>query len=255
MNKSRRMAAMQSRALAAFGCEVLQVDLAGCGDSSGDFGSANWTDWVDDVARAVEWLYRHPHCTPNGDTVPLWLWGHRVGGLVAAQALQRLSLPASMLFWQPVISGKVALQQFLRLRVAGAMLEGDAKGLMNTLKGELAAHRPVEVAGYRLSPELARGLEQATLGSPPGLGPSMNDPIVRRAVWIEISTQPEAKTTPAVAAAAARWHAAGWASDTRVAAGPAFWQVTEIEDAPALIDVTLDVMQCHLNPANPVRAA
>ncbi len=34
MNKSRRMAALQSRALAEHGYAVLQIDLLGCGDSS-----------------------------------------------------------------------------------------------------------------------------------------------------------------------------------------------------------------------------
>src|SRR5687768_8838655 len=42
MNKSRRMAALQARALAASGHAVLQIDLLGCGDSSGDFGDASW---------------------------------------------------------------------------------------------------------------------------------------------------------------------------------------------------------------------
>jgi alpha/beta superfamily hydrolase len=42
MNKSRRMAALQSRALAEAGYTVLQIDLHGCGDSAGDFGEASW---------------------------------------------------------------------------------------------------------------------------------------------------------------------------------------------------------------------
>ncbi|WP_229425321.1 hypothetical protein [Massilia sp. Se16.2.3] len=40
MNRSRRMAALQARALAARGIGVLQLDLHGCGDSVGDFGDA-----------------------------------------------------------------------------------------------------------------------------------------------------------------------------------------------------------------------
>ena len=42
MNKARRMAALQSRRLAAAGYAVLQIDLFGCGDSSGDFADARW---------------------------------------------------------------------------------------------------------------------------------------------------------------------------------------------------------------------
>ena len=56
MNKSRRMASLQARALAAQGWHVLQLDLLGTGDSEGDFGDATWADWMDDVAEARRWL-------------------------------------------------------------------------------------------------------------------------------------------------------------------------------------------------------
>ena len=46
MNKSRRMAALQSRALASAGFAVRQLDLLGSGDSEGDFGDASWDLWV-----------------------------------------------------------------------------------------------------------------------------------------------------------------------------------------------------------------
>ncbi|HEX6736185.1 MAG TPA: hydrolase 2, exosortase A system-associated, partial [Azonexus sp.] len=55
MNKARRMAALQSRALAAAGYDVLQFDLLGCGDSSGDFADATWPAWREDVLAG----YRH----------------------------------------------------------------------------------------------------------------------------------------------------------------------------------------------------
>ncbi|MCK7493610.1 MAG: alpha/beta hydrolase [Comamonadaceae bacterium] len=76
MNKSRRMAALQSRALAAAGFAVLRVDLLGCGDSAGDFGDATWPRWVDDVVAAARWL-RRQH--PDAADAPLWLWGLRAG--------------------------------------------------------------------------------------------------------------------------------------------------------------------------------
>ena len=70
---------MQARALAASGCEVLQIDLCGCGDSSGDFGDASWQDWLDDVVAAHAWLRAH-------SDAPLTLWGLRAGCLLAADA-------------------------------------------------------------------------------------------------------------------------------------------------------------------------
>src|SRR5947208_15350687 len=70
MNKSRRMAALQSRALAAAGHAVLQIDLHGCGDSSGGFGDASWAAWIDDVVGACAWIIEKTRA-------PLWLWGLR----------------------------------------------------------------------------------------------------------------------------------------------------------------------------------
>src|SRR5436190_21776504 len=81
MNKSRRMAAMQARALAAAGWTVLQLDLFGCGDSEGEFGSASWTQWLDDAAAAIEWLDADTGSTPA-------LWGVRTGCLLTVQAMQ-----------------------------------------------------------------------------------------------------------------------------------------------------------------------
>lgn len=56
MNKSRRMAAIQARAFSAMGLGVLQIDLFGCGDSSGEFGDARWNIWSQDLVLAKNWL-------------------------------------------------------------------------------------------------------------------------------------------------------------------------------------------------------
>ena len=223
MNKSRRMAALQARALARCGHAVLQIDLLGCGDSSGDFGDATWSDWVADVVEAAHWL-RQRHAQP------LWLWGLRAGCLLASEAAARLHAPCNLLLWQPPASGKVLLQQFLRLKVAGDMLGGQAKGAMDTLRAQLAAGEPVEVAGYRLAPALARGLESAALEAGPAIG---------QVAWLELSTRADAALLPASAATLQRWQQAGRAVTAQVVQGPAFWQTTEIEEAPALIDATL----------------
>ena len=243
MNKSRRMAALQARALADVGFGVLQIDLHGCGDSSGDFGEATWQGWVDDVVQACRWLRR------RDAGMPLWLWGFRAGCLLAVEAAARLADAAqpaggrvygcNFLFWQPAPAGKVLLQQFLRLRMAGELIAGGGgKGVIDALRRQLDAGTPVEVAGYVLSPALASGLEHATLTPPPG---------ALRAEWFEITQRPaEGDTPPASApaslAAAERWRAAGAALRSHIVSGPAFWQTTEIEDAPALVAATLDAL-------------
>ena len=92
MNKSRRMAALQSRALAEAGFAVLQVDLMGCGDSDGELLDASWAQWVGDVVFACGWLrQQYPHS--GTDTVPLWLWGLRAGALLAADAARQWPEP------------------------------------------------------------------------------------------------------------------------------------------------------------------
>lgn len=225
MNKSRRMAAIASRALADRGWAVLQVDLQGCGDSSGDFGEARWAHWVDDVCDAHAWLARrHPGATA-------WLWGLRAGALLAAEAAQRMGCGHDLLLWQPAQSGRSVLQQFLRLKAASALADGGGKALLEAARRELAAGHPVEVAGYTLHPGLASGLEAATLAPPIGY--------TGRVVWLELSSAAEPALSPAAQRALAAWREQGWRVDATAVAGPAFWQTTEIEDAPALVDATV----------------
>jgi len=234
MNKSRRMAALQSRALAAAGFAVLQFDLLGCGDSAGDFGDATWDHWKADTAWAAGYL-RDRAGAPVSTT--LWLWGHRVGALLAAQAADDIAAATgsapSLLLWQPSGSGKTALQQFLRLKAAAEMLDGGSKGVIASLKLELSAGRPVEVAGYRLHAAMAAGLEAATLAPPRHTA---------RVVWLEVALGEAPELLPASRLALERWRKAGWAVDAATVPGPAFWQTTEIEDAPALVERSLQAL-------------
>ena len=233
INKARRMAALQSRAMAQAGYAVLQIDLLGCGDSSGDFGDATWKSWVNDVVQGCHWLRSQSNIQSAGsDNVPLWLWGLRAGCLLAVEASVKLVEACNFLFWQPPSSGKPLLQQFLRLKVAGDMLGGQSKGVMESIRQQLAAGSPVEIAGYMLSSGLAAGLEQAALVPPA----SMGEP--RRLEWFELSTREDAGLSPVSAKTIAQWQQAGFRIGNHIAHGPAFWQTIEIEDAPALIAAT-----------------
>ncbi len=224
MNKSRRMAALQSRALARAGCAVLQIDLLGCGDSSGEFADAGWEDWVADVVAAADWLQART-------AAPLWLWGLRAGCLLATAAAARLARPSRLLMWQPTPSGQTVLQQFLRLRSAGRLLEGGGKDVMQALRRDLAAGHAVEIAGYSLSPAVAAGLEAARLT------PS---PRVEQIEWLEVSSRTEvAGPSPASLQTLQAWETAGCRVASRVVAGMAFWQTAEIAEAPELIASTL----------------
>lgn len=237
MNKSRRMAALQARALALGGFDVLQIDLLGCGDSSGDFGDATWESWVDDVVRGCRWL-RERYSAPDAaqERAPLWLWGLRLGCLLAAEAALQLEEPCNFLFWQPPSSGKPLLNQFMRLRMAGDMLGGQATEGMAGMRRQLTDGIAIDVAGYLLSPELAWGLEQASLVPPVGRGQ------MRRLAWFDLSTRESSSVSPATTASFAAWKQSGFDAVLHTTHSPAFWQTTEIEEAPELLEATTAVV-------------
>jgi exosortase A-associated hydrolase 2 len=231
MNRARRMAALQSRALAANGVVVLQLDLHGCGDSSGDFADATWDGWLGDVAHALDWL--RARCG-----VPVTLWGLRLGALLGLAHARRDPAIASLLLWQPVLGGAAHLTQFLRLRVAGDML-GNAAGGATTaaLRAALADGETLDVAGYRLSPALALGMESCEAAA---LVPAC--PVH----WIDVTASLDRGPAPASLRVADAWRAAGVAVELRQVSGEPFWATQEVATCPALINATLAALEpCH----------
>ena len=221
MNRCRRMAALQARALARSGWLVMQIDMLGCGDSAGDFGEATWSAWCDDVSRAAQFL------RDRSGTAPL-LWGLRTGALLACETA-KTSEVRGLVFWQPVLSGKQFLQQFLRLKAAGEMIaQGDRERTgTRALREQLERGEPVEIAGYTVSPGLALGLESAELDPPAA---------AMRVLWLEVAAG--AELSPASRTRLERWQAAGQRVEPRAVEGPPFWQTLNITEAPALIAAT-----------------
>lgn len=221
MNKSRRMAAIQSRALAGEGWHVLRFDFAGTGDSEGDFADASWAGWLDDIAAARAWVAGQTGFEP-------WLWGLRLGGLLAAVSLQGRGAPGLVL-WQPVLSGRQHLQQFLRLQTGAEWLSAGREAAALTKPMDLLhAGEPVEVAGYSLSPSLALRMAEANLELPDGLP---------RLVWFEISPREGACLAPASERLVGP-RRSGRSLQSAVIKGPTFWQAVEVETVPALITAT-----------------
>jgi exosortase A-associated hydrolase 2 len=230
MNKSRRMAALQARALAQAGWTVLQLDLFGCGDSDGDFADASWDQWVSDIVETSAWLDRQGRPASC-------LWGLRVGCLLALQAAERIAPAPDLLLWQPALSGRQSLQQFLRLKVAGQIL-GEAAAAdrlgVQQLRERISAGETLEVAGYMLSPGLALGLDAAELR-----------PLAAqtRVAWLEVTASATTEVSPAASARIDAWRAAGHRVDTSVVVGPAFWQTQAISECAALVETTLAAVE------------
>ena len=248
MNKSRRMAALQARALAAGGLGVLQIDLKGCGDSSGEFSDATWADWLADVRAAVAWLRLRTASRdqPKLQKLPITLWGLRAGCLVLADAAAQMPEESfDFLFWQPTTSGAGVLRQFLRTAAAAAFLDGGGKGVVDGLRKQLAAGQSVAVGGYRLHPALAAGLENARLSVPPRVG---------RLTWLEISALAgdnagTVPLSPASVSASTPWRQQAGGFEVRLVSGPPFWQTAEIEIAPALLGATTAALTAAPSPA------
>ena len=224
MNRCRRMAAVQARAFAHAGWLVMQVDLHGCGDSAGEHGDATWSRWVDDVVECTQWLRERSAAAPS-------LWGLRAGALLACEAAKRVDV-RGLVFWQPVLSGKQHLQQFLRLKAAAEMVSqagGDRIGT-RALREQLGRGDAVEIAGYTVSSALALGMEASEL-----------EPIARdtRVAWLEVSASPGAEVGPASQTRVDRWRASGNRVDPKAVEGSPFWQTLNITEAPALVTRTL----------------
>jgi exosortase A-associated hydrolase 2 len=224
MNKCRPMVALAARRLAASGFGVLEIDLLGCGDSTGDFADASFDAWIDDIVAAARWVR-------GREDAALWLWGARAGALLAAAATHHLAEAASVLLWQPVLAGRVMLSQFLRLKLAADALAGDGEPTgTRQLREELACGAPIDVAGYRLTPVLAAGIEAAALAFAP---------TVRRVVWLEVGAAAQPVPGPAARTAIAKLREGGTPVHAAAVGGPGFWQTVEIEMCPALVDATV----------------
>ena len=227
MNKSRRMAALQSRAFAAQGYAVLQIDLYGCGESSGDFGDARWELWKEDAALAVDWLRRHAEG-------PVHLWGLRLGALLALDyAKETAQEQASLLMWQPVTNGEQFINHFLRLRATSEMLaSGSVLSGTDHLRSQLDAGRAVEVAGYELAPELARSIDALRLAD--------LAPLAMPVRWLEVASGPE--LPPASRRVVEHWQSLGVDVESRAVAGEPFWNSIEITECPQLLQESTQAM-------------
>lgn len=226
LSKSRRALAQASKAFSEAGFGVVQIDPLGCGDSAGDFGDATWTDWLADFEElGLRCL------ATEFPGAPRLAFGVRAGCLLASALAPHFS---GHLWWQPSLQGRSVLQQFLRLRMA-ADLQGPDRVSVAELKAELAAGRSVEVAGYLLAPDLASGLDAATLRPPPDSA--------LPCLWLEASSQEE----PALLPASQKWlaKAADAAPEAQALRSAAPWGATELEDCPALIEASLAWLNRH----------
>lgn len=212
LNRSRRMAALQSRQFAALGFAVLQIDLFGCGDSCGDFNAARWDLWKRDLATALAWL-------ADRSSGPLQLWGLRLGGLLALD-FARTRRVDGIILWHPFLQGRNCIDQFLLQD--GAKVAADQRA-------RLAAQGQVEINGYELAAPLATAIDACDAAS-----------MVLPACpvhWFACSAPAPRRLAATAARLAAAWAPHGTALHLHAIDGLPFWDGGAPE-CPALLAAT-----------------
>jgi exosortase A-associated hydrolase 2 len=226
MNKSRKMVNDVGQAAAEHGLATVVPDLFGTGDSEGDFGDATWAGWRDDLGTTSRWT--------AGQGLPVThILGIRLGAALAAHAIERQVLPAvrCSVFWQPALDGERLLTQFLRLRVAAALMEQDRKETVAELRAKFAAGEAVDVAGYTISARLAADLDATKVTTlPPGLG---------HLHWMEVVRDEQGALPAASQSLMSRAQDGGLPVETALFRGEPFWSATEIVRNPPLVQAAV----------------
>ena len=228
MNRTRRMAAQQSRAFAAMGYAVLQMDLFGCGDSCGEFSAGRWEQWKHDLTVAAEWLAERT----SGQ--PLHLWGVRLGGLLALDfaAIRKVE---SIILWQPFMNGRTCINQFLRLRLAAGADHGAPLTPRSTsaLRAELVTRGRIEVAGYELDSTMVKGIDACD---------AVNiRPLPCDVHWFASGARAARKLAAGTARLARHWTPLGVTLHFHAVDGAPFWAINDVAECPALLAATSSV--------------
>lgn len=228
MNKSRHMLALTASALYARGIGSVIFDYTGTGDSEGDFADATLAGWAKDlmvVTRLVQGQY----------SVPLVWLCHRTGALVGLKALsesQSAGIPY-MIFWQPVLNGKLFIRQFFRLKLAENMMNsGAAKLTTEDIRNELATGS-TEIAGYLISQQLVDEFESLETGS---LLPNLAGKAV---AWFEVVNKEEPTLLPVSLKSVQHLQTLGVKVAAEAVSGDQFWATQEINVASALVEQTV----------------
>jgi exosortase A-associated hydrolase 1/exosortase A-associated hydrolase 2 len=228
MNKSRAMVSSQARAFAGRGYAVVVPDLRGTGDSEGDFADASWTGWKEDVSFLLEWMREQ-------GAEHICLWGLRLGALLAVDVASDTAPGIDeMLLWQPVFSGKQAMTQFLRLRMAVSMMQGQQESVAQ-LRHRLTAGEALEIAGYVLSPQMLVELDEVEAAAIQLQHPTT-------ITLLEVAGDPQKPLTPVTRKQVDAWRAAGIHVEAAVVCGEPFWSTQEIASAPAVIEASAEVL-------------
>lgn len=225
MNRCRYMCTMLAQQLSEQGYGYLSVDLFGTGDSAGDFSEADWKTWRADLVSACD------HAKSLGYS-RITLVAIRLGALLAMETLQTLPDVHRVILWQPVISGKTALTQFMRIRIAASLEREESGGTIADFEQQLDNGQHVQVAGYDVAPALYKAIQAVKLDSASACkGVAI--------AWFNTLASQERKTPRVEVDFLARWRSSGADISHTTVIGPSYWAVHERTLAPGLVEATM----------------
>lgn len=225
MNRCRAIVAEQARWFAQSGFSCATVDFYGTGESFGELRDATIPIWHHNISDLITSL------TDQSD-VPVYLWGCRLGALIAMDYLQsRTKTCQKLLLWQPVVSGKLFVTQMLRQRIAALMERGAPPETTTDIRTRLAGGETIEVAGYSLGGELISQLDQLDMA---GMGDRVADAII----WLEHSMDGSGTPNPKTASTIALLEQAGTNVTYHSFTGPPIWQLHERDTCVSLLAST-----------------
>jgi pimeloyl-ACP methyl ester carboxylesterase len=145
----RQLAVQLSRG----GFHVLRFDYLGCGDSAGDAGAGSPSQWVADIATAIDEL------RDTAEVRRVCLVGLRLGATLAANTAEGRDDVDAVVLWDPIVDGGRYLEDLRRLQ---------RRWLSDRPGSKLFAfrRRVSEVIGFPITEPLRAELEQMVIGDP-----------------------------------------------------------------------------------------
>ena len=137
--------------LSSVGFHVLRFDFYGCGDSEGESDEGDIRQWVEDISTAVEEI------KGGCDVDRICLVGLRLGASLSMLAGIEQGGLDSMVFWDPVISGKSYTEELTALH------NDFIQNSVCKPQGSLQGARQLEILGFPVPDALLKDLKKLDL--------------------------------------------------------------------------------------------
>lgn len=220
-----------ARRMALAGAACLRMDLRGCGDSDLDHGEASLKMWDEDVSEAISFL---------GERFPgtaLGLLGLRLGASLAARAAEKHlandAAPRILVLWEPVLCGRVHLEEQLKRKQLREMLTCGRASTQGRGHLSTGSAGPLDLDGFLVSPLLREELMAFNLDRPRSF---------RGEVFI-LQISASDSISPAISALAENYKKAGSNVRSEALREAPFWNQLDPVECPTAVDRTLEWLE------------